>query len=121
MNFDKLLDDIIAISDSIRFAFVTDGQGKIVYSKVSTKSFLLDKNQASVLGVDMQVLKRLLKLYDEIIGPNTSVHLVREKVHVLIYYVDEWTILVSCNRETERHKLTDISIQIESLVNKTLK
>lgn len=66
VDFNKLLDDIIVISDSIRFVFVTNEQGKIVYNKVSTNSFLLDPNQASVLGVDMQILKKLLKLYDEI-------------------------------------------------------
>jgi len=121
LDFNRLLDDIVAISDSIRFVFVTNMEGKIVYSKVSTKSFLLDKNQSSVLGVDMQVLRQLLKLYDEMLGPNTFVHLVRDKVHVLIFYIDKWTILVSCNRDTERHKLTDISIQIESLVSKALK
>ena len=121
MNFERLLDGIISISDSIRFVFVTNAQGKIVHSKVSTNSFLLDSNQASVLGVDMQVLRQLLKLYDEIIGANTAVHLVRDKVHVLIYYVGQWTILVGCDSEIDRHKLTDISLETESLVNKALK
>ncbi len=121
MDFAKLLDDIIAVSDSIRFAFVTNEEGKVVCSKIATNSFLLDENRLSVLGVDMQILRRLLKLYDELIGKNTSVHLVRDKVHILIYYLNDLIILVSCDRSIDRHKLADISIQIESIINKSLK
>jgi hypothetical protein len=116
-NFEKLLDDIIKINDSIRFVFVTDEEGKITHSRVTTNTFLLDNRQASLLGVDMQILRRLLVLYDEIIGKNTVVHLIREKVHVLIFYHKNWTILVSCDRNIDRHILTDISIKIESLIN----
>jgi len=118
-NFEKLLDDIVKINDSIRFILVADEEGKISHTKISTTTFLLSDKQASLLGVDMQVLRRLLNLYDEIIGKNTFVHLIREKVHVLIYYVDKWIILVSCDRKIDRHVLTDISTTIESLINET--
>ncbi len=121
MDFEKILDDIMGIGKSIRFVFVTNEEGKIVHSRVSTKSFLLTEKQASILGVDMQILRKLLKLYDEIIGKNTLVHLVRDKVHVLIYYVNEWIILVSCDRDADRHELTDISIQIDTIINNALK
>ncbi len=117
MNFEKLLDEIVKVNDSIRFIFVTDEDGKLAHSRVSTNTFLLNDKQVSLLGVDMQVLRRLLNLYDEIIGKNTFVHLIRERVHVLIYYIDKWIILVSCDRKTDRHVLTDISIKIESLIN----
>ncbi|MEO9277249.1 MAG: hypothetical protein ABI340_05680 [Nitrososphaera sp.] len=117
MNFEKLLDEIVKVNDSIRFIFVTDEDGKLAHSRVSTNTFLLNDKQVSLLGVDMQVLRRLLNLYDEIIGKNTFVHLIRERVHVLIYYIDKWIILVSCDRKTDKHVLTDISIKIESLIN----
>jgi hypothetical protein len=117
VNFEKLLDEIVKVNDSIRFIFVTDEDGKLAHSRVSTNTFLLNDKQVSLLGVDMQVLRRLLNLYDEIIGKNTFVHLIRERVHVLIYYIDKWIILVSCDRKTDRHVLTDISIKIESLIN----
>jgi hypothetical protein len=117
VNFEKLLDEIVKVNDSIRFIFVTDEDGKLAHSRVSTNTFLLNDKQVSLLGVDMQVLRRLLNLYDEIIGKNTFVHLIRERVHVLIYYIDKWIILVSCDRKTDKHVLTDISIKIESLIN----
>ncbi|MFZ0184442.1 MAG: hypothetical protein WBV92_05610 [Nitrosotalea sp.] len=118
-NFEELLNNIIKINDLIRFVFITDEEGKIVHSKISTNSFLLNDKQASLLGIDMQILRRLLVLYDELIGKNTMVHLIREKVHVLIYYHNNWTILVSCDRNTDRHVLTDISIKIQSYVEES--
>ncbi len=104
------------LSESIRFGFVTNEQGKIVQSKVSSNAFLLDREQVSLLGVDLQILRKILKMYDDIIGQSTSLHMVRDKVHVLIFYVGEWTILVSCNRDTDRHVLADLSEHIGGLL-----
>lgn len=121
MSFDGLLGDILGFSPSIRFVFLTNEEGKIVHSKVATNSFLLDRGQASVLGVDMQILRRLLKLYGEIIGNTSSLHMVSDKVHVLIFYVDKWTVLVSCDRATDRHVLTDLMDEIASALEARLR
>ncbi|MDE1863471.1 MAG: hypothetical protein KGI33_11255 [Thaumarchaeota archaeon] len=107
------------VSDMVRFVLIIDGKGRIAKAQ-SAKPILLDEEQSVLLGTDMQVLRRMLKLYDDAIGKNTAVHLVREKVHVLIFYVGEWTLLASCERKTEPHNLTDISLQIESLARKAL-
>ena len=116
MDIEKLLGDIVSLSESVRFVFVMDERGKVAGSRVSTRSFLLSQGQASVLAADMHILRQLLRLYDEMLGKNSSVHLVREKVHVLIYYVDKWTVLVSCDREVDRHSLADLSSGIESIL-----
>lgn len=116
MNFEKIVDDIISVSDSIRFVMIIDEQGKVVQSKITTKSYLLRDEHASLLAMDMQVLRKLLKLYDEFIGENTFVHLIRKQVHVLIFYVKEWIFMVSCDRNTTRHKIADISEEIDLMI-----
>ena len=118
MDFEILLSDIISLSDSVRFVFVTNEEGKIVHNRVSSKAFMLDNSQVSLLGIDLQILRNILKLYDEIIGQSTSLHMVREKVHVLIFYVGEWTVLVSCNRDMDVHKLADLTARIEALLGR---
>lgn len=120
-DFEKLLGDIINLSDSVRFVFVTNEEGRVVHSRISSKAFMLGKDQVSVLGVDLQILRKILRLYDDLIGQSTSLHMVREKVHVLVFYVGQWTVLVSCDREAERHKLADLSFEIEAVLGKTLK
>ena len=97
---------------------IIDENGKAIHTKVATESFLLQEQYSSLLAMDMQVLRKLLKLYDETIGENTFVHLVRNKVHVLIFYVKEWIFMISCDRNTPRIKVAEISDKIESIINK---
>lgn len=118
MDFEKIVDDIVSISDLVRFVMVIDGNGKSVKSKVTTPSYLLRDQHSSLLAMDMQILRKLLKLYDESIGENTLVHLVRKRVHVLIFYVQEWIVMVSCDRTADSRTIADISDKIEPIVRK---
>jgi hypothetical protein len=118
VDFEKMTNDIVSVSGLIRFVMIIDENGKAVESKIATTSYLLQNQHSSLLAMDMQILRKLLKLYDESIGENTSVHLVRKQVHVMIFYVKEWIIMVSCNRTADRHTVADISDKIEAIVNK---
>ena len=118
MNFEKILDDIILTSNLIRFVMIINEEGKPVQSKVTTTSYLLRSEHASLLAMDMQILRKLLKLYDESIGENTSVHLVRKQVHVLIFYVKEWIVMISCDRTADRKTVAEISDKIEKIISK---
>ncbi|HET6458007.1 MAG TPA: hypothetical protein VFG24_03905 [Nitrosopumilaceae archaeon] len=100
----------------MRFVLVIDEKGNAIHSQIITKSFLIKNNQAIALSTDMVVLKRLLNLYDVIIGKNTFTHLIRDKVHVLIFYIKDWIFLVSCDRSTASHTIADISEKIESII-----
>lgn len=117
MNFEKIVDDIISVSDLIRFVMIINEEGKSVQSKITTTSYLLQSEHASLLAMDMQILRKLLKLYDESIGENTSVHLVRKQVHVLIFYIKEWIVMISCDRTADRHTVAEISNQVEKIVD----
>lgn len=70
------------------------------------------------LAADMLVLKRLLALYDEMIGENSYTHLIRKHVHVIIFYVKGLIFLISCERDTSRREIADISEKIESVIEK---
>lgn len=118
VDFEKIVDDIASLSTLIRFVMIVDGNGNLAKTKVTTPSYLLRDQHASLLAMDMQILRKLLKLYDESIGENTFVHLVRRQVHVLIFYVKEWIVMASCDRSADRHTVADISENIEAIINK---
>ncbi len=118
MNVSKIVDEIISVSDKSRYVLVVDDKGNPIHSRMVSKSFLLKENQATALATDMHVLGQLLKLYDDTIGKNTFTHLIREKVHALIFYVENWIFLVSCDRNLDRHQIADISENIESIIKK---
>ncbi len=119
-NIKKITAEIASVNSAIRFVLVVDEKGTPLDTRVITKSFLIKENQAMPLATDMFVLKRLLALYDEIIGENTFTHLVRKHVHVLIFYVNDLMFLVICERERSRCEIADISGKIESVIEKHL-
>ncbi|MDE1770380.1 MAG: hypothetical protein KGI28_07520 [Thaumarchaeota archaeon] len=88
---------------------------------MTTESFLLQGQYSSLLAIDMQVLRKLLNLYDETIGENTFVHLIRNKVHVLIFYVKAWIFMISCDRNTTRIKVAEISDKIDSILDENFR
>ncbi|MBI3639156.1 MAG: hypothetical protein HY223_02465 [Thaumarchaeota archaeon] len=118
LDFKKIIDEMTSVSDKVRFILVIGENGKVVSNKIMTKSFLVKENQAIMMATDMHVLKQLLKLYDEIIGKNTFAHLIREKVHVLIFYVKDWIFLISCDRNMSRREIADMSDRLESIIDK---
>ena len=116
----KIISEIVSINNAIRFVLIVDDKGTPIDSKVVTKSFLIKESHSMPLAADMLVLKRLLALYDEIIGENTYAHLIRKHVHVLIFYVKGLIFLVSCERNTSRREIADISEKIEFIIEKYL-
>jgi hypothetical protein len=80
-NIKKITEEVTSVNHAIRFVLVVDEKGIPIDTRVITKSFLIKENQAMPLATDMFVLKKLLALYDEIIGENTFTHLVRKHVH----------------------------------------
>ena len=64
----KIISDVVFVNNAIRFVLVVDEKGTPIDSKVVTKSFLIKESHVMPIATDMLVLKRLLVLYDEIIG-----------------------------------------------------
>ncbi len=116
-DFDKIANEISATSDKIRFILIVDEKGDPVYQRILSKLFSLNEKQSIALSSDMLILKQLLRLYDEIIGENQYTHLIREKVHVLIFYFKGMIFLVSLERELSRKSVAEIADKIEPIIH----
>ncbi len=118
LKFSKLINEIVEVDNAIRFVSIIDEEGREIANNVSTDVFLLKKSQQQTLGFDMLILKELFDLYDEVLGQQSFAHLMREKVHVLLYYVKNLIIVVSCERTTSHHKITGIAECINQIIEK---
>jgi hypothetical protein len=119
LNFPKLVNEIVEVDSAIRFVSIIDKEGREIESNVSTNEFLLKKEpQQKTLGFDMLILKKLFDLYDEVLGSQNFAHLIRERVHVLLYYVKDLIIVVSCDRTTSHHKIVEIAEGINKIIEK---
>jgi|SRR5579872_2320512 len=114
---EEIVSEITNVSEFIRYILIVDDKGKKRSHKIISKSIPSD-DRSRLLTVDMVVLKRLLSLYDEIAGKNTCIHLIREKVHVLIFYFKDWIFLVSCERRASRYEISNIAEEIESILKR---
>ena len=119
MNFPKLVNEIAEVDKAIRFISIVDKEGREIANNVSTNAFLLkQKSQQQTLGFDMLILKELFDLYDEVLGAQSFAHLVRKRVHVLLYYVKDLIVVVSCERTTSYHKIVGIVKRINQIIEK---
>lgn len=114
-NPKQIADNIISISNAVRYVLVVDENGEAVYSKTTPKS-LIENEQAQALARDVHFLKGLLSVYNDIIGENTFTHLIRAKGHILMFYYANWILLVSCERQKSRQEVAHISDKIEYII-----
>ncbi|MGI0086565.1 MAG: hypothetical protein ACREBI_01200 [Nitrosotalea sp.] len=119
MNFPKLVNEIVEVDNAIRFVAIIDKEGKEIGSNVSTNEFFLKReSQQKTLGFDMLILKKIFDLYDDVLGTQNFAHLIRERVHVLLYYVKDLIIVVSCDRTISHHKIVGIAEGINQIIEK---
>lgn len=117
-DFEKISSSILDMDVEIRFIFVVDSKGRLVHSKMARGKTILIKNedQISNLSADLQILRQLLRIFDESLGKTTFVHFEREKIHILIFYIRDLIFCVTCERSLENHNLVDISNKIKSII-----
>jgi hypothetical protein len=120
LDAERIVDEIVSVSNAIRFVLVVDDAGKPIHSKIIARPLFINENQAKSLASDMLILKSVLALYDEFVGENTFAHLIRKKTQALIFFTRDWIFLVSCERNTGRHEIADISEKIASIIEKYL-
>ena len=117
-DFEKISRSILDMDVEIRFVFVIDSKGRLVHSKMARGKTILIKNedQISNLSVDLQILRQLLRIFDESLGKTTFVHFEREKIHIMIFYIRDLVFCVTCERSLEPHNLVDISNKVRSTI-----
>ena len=73
-----------------------------------------------MLSADLSVMKLMQALFDESLGRVTFMHTVRDKLHQLVYYIDDLIVYVSCERNIANQKIMQISNAIEAIIIKLI-
>lgn len=117
-DFEKITNSILDTGVEIRYVLVVDSKGRLVHNKMAKGKTILIKNedQISNLSVDLQMLRQLLRIFDESLGKTTFVHFEREKIHILIFYIRDLVFCITCERSLEAHKLVDVSNKIRTAI-----
>lgn len=122
IDYEKITNEILAIDDMMRYVIITDEKGTTLFSKTKTGKTILFKSndQINMISSELRTLRELLKFHNDDLGPAHSVHLIREKVNILIYFVPELTICVSYEPNASDSKTLEISQKTKTVIKQTL-
>ncbi len=119
--FKNIADKILALDDAIRYVGIIGEKGNILHGEIREgKKILLDQKELEVLSADLSVMKLMQGLFDESLGRVTFTHMIRDKVHQLVYHIDDMMVYVSCERNIDNHKIVEISNKIEPIIIKLI-
>lgn len=119
--FKNIADKILAVDDAIRYVGIIGEKGNILHGEMKEgKKLLVSQREQEVLSADLSVMKLMQGLFDEPLGRVTFMHTVRDKVHQLVYHIDDMMVYVSCERNVDNRKIMEISNKIEPIIIKLI-
>ncbi|MBI3841935.1 MAG: hypothetical protein HY295_02125 [Thaumarchaeota archaeon] len=117
MDFEKTVNEILSLDDAMRYVRIIDKEGKIVHERTkSGKTLLQNREGLGKISVDMTIMKETQGVYDDSLGRMTHMHIVRERVHQLIYFADSLIFYVTCERDTPDQRVFEISSKAGSII-----
>ncbi|MGB9003292.1 MAG: hypothetical protein WCC52_05755 [Nitrosotalea sp.] len=120
-SFPDIVNKILAIDGAMRHVGIIDNKGKIILSKMKENKIALhDTEQKARISYDLFLLKQMFDVFDGTLGKTSMIHLVREKIHLLIFYISYGLIYVTCEPNMEPYKVTEISIKIQEIISKDI-
>lgn len=116
--FEKMSDEILEIDAVMRFVGIADPQGNLVYSKMkSGKTRLVNHKLETMFASNLSLMKDMQEIFDESLGKTTLIHSIREKLHQLIYHVDNQMIYVTCEPNIDGNYLLELEKKIKSIIH----
>ncbi len=116
MDIVKLGFQILAVDDSMRYVEIIGEKGESLFSKLKNGKKSLGEKDEAMFSHDLFIMKKMQKVFDESLGKVVFTHMVREKLHQLIWNYGNFIIYCTCEGNTENRKIIEIASKIESLL-----
>lgn len=105
------------MDNAIRFAGIVDCKENTLYSKMNTnKTSLLTPMEEEIFAIHLQKIKNAQRDFDSTLGKTTFTYIKRDKLHQLIFHVDNFIIYVTCEHNCSNLKILKIASQVEFLI-----
>ncbi len=117
MDFTKLVYEILAIDDSMRYVEIMDEEGELILNKMKQGKYSVrEQRKEELLSLDIYMTKKIQQKFNRALGRLAFTHVCREKVHQLVWYHDELIIYCTCEGHVNNHKILEISSKIETIL-----
>ena len=117
-----MLDAILNIDEKfIRFVGIVDCNAATLMSKSREDlASLVTPKDEEEFAMDLIKIKEIQEKLDEFIGKLISSHIIREKLHQFVYYVDNLIIYITCEPIVDQNRINKISQDAEFVIKDNL-
>jgi hypothetical protein len=116
LNYEKVADEVLTIDDSMRYVRFIDKKGGLIFDKFKKGKILLqDQEGLGQFSSELPIVEQIQELFDKSLGKTRFMHIIRDRVHQFIYYLDNIIIYVTCERNTDPRRIVEIVNKIDSI------
>ena len=116
-DFESIANKILQIDDVMRQVGLVNDKGELVNTMMKEgKTPQLENKKLAKISHDLYVIKSIHDTIEEVLGEFNLVHWSTKKVYVLIFYVMDRLVYVTCDGNTSEYKIADISIKIKAII-----
>ncbi len=117
MDFTKLVYEILAVDDTMRYAEIIDEEGELILNKMKQGKYSVkEQRKEELLSLDTYMTKKIQQKFNRALGKLAFTHVSREKVHQLVWYHNDLIIYCTCEGHVDNHKILEISSKIETIL-----
>jgi hypothetical protein len=118
LNFEKISDEILAIGDTMRYVRFINETGGLIFDKVKKgKTLLQDQEGLGKFSVELPIMKKVQTMFDDSLGKARFMYITRDNVNQFVYYIDSVIIYITCEQNTDRHRIMEILDKIDSVLS----
>jgi hypothetical protein len=116
IDLEKITDEILAVDRAVRYVAIINGKD-VIFNKMKKRKTSFNRvEQETKFVTALSVMNDKHKVFDKPLGRVSLIHIVREKVHQLVYLIGNLIIYVTCERNIDDHKVREISHKVEQKI-----
>jgi hypothetical protein len=118
MDFEKLCQNVFALSDDIRYAGVLDDTGAQIAGGMRRGiDSIVSETEEELFLTQTALRKSMRERFDRAMGRARFAYVEREKISILTFYMEDKILLVTLEPNVDSHTAMDIADDTLDLLN----
>lgn len=118
MDFEKLCQNVFALSGDIRYAGVIDDTGALIAGGMRKGiDSIVSETDEELFLTQTALRKSMRERFDQAMGRARFAYVEREKISILTFYMDDKILLVTLEPNVDSHAAMDIADDTLELLN----
>lgn len=111
---------MLSIDNEIRSVIIVNNKENTLISKTQKDvANLISPSEEEELAMDLQKIKQFNEKFDGALGKTTCLHMIRDRVHQLVWFVQDLIIYVTLKSTLEDYQIEEIAKKVQDVINDT--